>query len=71
MKRLLLKRLWFSSVYDPYAPNYLYYDEETEHFEVGCRAEARQHIWEFTDEEIEQMQKDYDLSNFTVLEERR
>ena len=71
MKRLLLKRLWFSSVYDPYAPTYLYYDEETEHFEVGCRSEASRHIWEFSDEEIEQMKKDYDLSCFTILEEGR
>ena len=71
MKRLLLKPLWFSSIYNPNTPHYLYFDEETEHFEVGCRSEARQHIWEFTDEEIEQMKKDYGLSGFTILEEGR
>ena len=71
MNRLLLKPLWFSSIYDSGTPKYLYFDEETEHFEVGCMSEARQHTWEFIDEDVEQMQKDYDLSLFMVLDEGR
>ncbi len=68
MYRLLLNRIWWTPAYDD-SPKYLYFDERTDDFEVGCRAQARKHKFEFTEEELEQMKKDYDLSNFTILTE--
>ena len=67
-KRLLLKPLWFTSAFSN-TPTYLYFNEQEDTFEVGCRAQARKHKFEFSEEEIKQMGKDFDLSFFRALEE--
>lgn len=64
--RLYLKHKWWTSQYSN--PVFLYYDMELECFEVGSRATASKNKFEFTDEELEQLKKDYDLSDF--VEER-
>lgn len=68
-KRLLLKPLWFTSAFSD-TPTYLYFDEQKDTFEVGCRAQAGKHKFDFTEEEIKHIDKDFDLSFFRVLEEK-
>ena len=67
-KRLLLKPLWFTSAFSN-TPTYLYFNEQEGTFELGCRAQARKHKFEFSEEEVKQMGKDFDLSFFRVLDE--
>ena len=59
MTRFVKKHIWWSSLLEPHRPQYLYWDESTEHFETGCYGTARKHKWEFTDEEVAQIENDY------------
>ena len=66
--RLVIKNLWFTTIFDN-SPNFLYFDTRFDCFEVGSFSQARKFKYEFTEEEVEQMKKDYDLSYFEI--ERR
>lgn len=50
---------WWTSVFDRYGPVFLYWDEETDHFEVGSHGSARKHKWLFTKEEIDNIRCDF------------
>ena len=58
--RLVKKPCWWTSLYDD-REKFLYwcYDVDNQRFEIGCMATARQHKFNFTEEELEQMEKDY------------
>lgn len=66
--RLVLKKLWFTTLFDC-SPRYLYFDSRFDCFEIGCLSQARKFKYEFTDEEVEQLKKDYNLLYFRI--ERR
>lgn len=71
MYRIVKKPSWWTLMHDYSQPQFLYWWQEREHFEIGCYASARNHKWEFTEEEIEQIKKDYpDIENeFLIREE--
>lgn len=61
MTRFLLKTLWWTSIFS-HTPQYLYFKDDM--FEVGCYSSAKKYKWEFTEEEVIQLYKDYDMSMF-------
>ena len=50
---------WWTSFFDNHSPSFLYWDEETDHFEVGSHGAARKHKWTFTTVEIEAIKYDF------------
>lgn len=65
MNRLIIKHLWFCCYWDD-SPHYLYWNDEFEMFDIGNRSQARKYKWEFTDEELEQIKKDYDVDTYFI-----
>lgn len=71
MYRIIKKPSWWTCLHDYASPQFLYWWQENEHFEIGSYATARNNKWEFTEEEITQIKKDYpDIENeFMIREE--
>lgn len=63
--RLRLRTPWFTHLYDN-SPVYLYWSDVTEDFEIATYGTARKHKFIFSEDELAQMKKDYDLSPFVV-----
>lgn len=54
--RVYLRQLWWTPQFDD-QPTYLYLDNKTRDFNVGCRATASKNWWEFSEEELELLKK--------------
>lgn len=68
--RIIKKRCWWTGIFDTGTPQYLYWDERLERFEVGSVACClRCGRYKFTKEEIVQMRKDYNLDDEFLIEE--
>ena len=57
--RIVKKATWWTNLYTTGLPQFLYFDFESEHFEVAGYSVARKHKWEFTQEEILSIVKEY------------
>lgn len=68
--RIIKRRCWWTSVFDTSSPQFLYWDEQLEKFEVGsietCMRNGR---YIFAADEVEQMALDYNLSDEFIIEE--
>ena len=52
-------------------PQFLYYDFDLEHFEIGSYKMASRYKWEFSKEDLDIMKKDYDLDGEFFIERVR
>lgn len=66
--RIVKKCCWWSSIFDTEQPQFLYYDYDTEHFEVAGYNVARRYKWEFTQEETEVLREDYNVKEEFIVE---
>lgn len=68
--RVIKQSSWWTSVYDTGSPQYLYYDYDLERFEVGSIGACyRNGKYIFSEEEIKQIKKDYNINEEFILEE--
>ncbi len=56
--RIVKRSSWWTSIFDTSVPQYLYFDFDTEHFEVASYQTARKYKWEFNKEEIDLISKE-------------
>ena len=72
MYRIVKKPSWWTCLYDTSQPQFLYWWQDRERFEVGSYSSARKQKWEFTEEEVSQILKDYpDIENeFLIRKEK-
>lgn len=57
--RIVKLKSWWTRIWDTAQPQFLYFDYDTEHFEVAGYQVAKRYKYYFTKSEIEQIQKDY------------
>lgn len=70
MKYRIVKRAtWWTSIFGTEAPQFLYFDFDTEHFEVASYNAVRKHKWEFSEEEIDLISKEPGFHNEFFVEE--
>ena len=70
MNYRIVKRCdWWTNIFTTGLPQYLYFDFDLEHFEVGGYTLARKHKWIFTKEEVKAMQKEPGFENEFFVEE--
>lgn len=59
MKYRIIKRAtWWTNIFTTGLPQYLYYDFDSESFEVANYQVARRYKWEFNEEEIDLISKE-------------
>ena len=68
MYRIVKKCSWWSSIFDTGQPQFLYYDYDTEHFEVAGYPVARRYKWIFNEGELELIQKEFNLREEFIIE---
>lgn len=68
MYRIIKKCCWWSSIFNTEQPQFLYYDYDTEHFEVANYCVARRYKWIFNRNEIDMIQKDFNLNEEFIIE---
>lgn len=61
--RIIKKDCWWTSVFTTGTPQFLYYDFDMEHFEVGTYRLASRYKWEFSKEDLDIMKRDYNLDD--------
>lgn len=64
--RLVKTSSWWTNLYNTGRPQFLYYDFDLDHFEVAGYPVARNYKWEFNKEEIDLMQKEFNLNEFLI-----
>lgn len=66
-KVILRRQIWWSDYHDTSAPLYIYWDADSERFNVGAYSTASRsgNKYSFTDDKIEAIRHDYD--DFDVL----
>lgn len=71
MYRIVKKPVWWTIMFHTEQPQFLYWDERIDHFDVGCYSTVRTHKWTFSKEEVKQIEKDYpDIrNNFMIRKE--
>ena len=67
--RIVKKNSWWTSIFATEAPQFLYFDFDTEHFEVASYQAARKHKWEFSKEEIDAISEELGFSEEFFVEE--
>lgn len=68
MHRIVKKCSWWSSIFDTEQPQFLYYDYDTEHFEVAGYIVARRYKWIFNEDELKLIQKEFNLREEFIIE---
>lgn len=57
--RIVKEYTWWSTAFDMGTPQYLFWDEEEDHFEVGSYGTARNHLWVFTEEWVQKLRDEH------------
>lgn len=69
--RIIKKECWWTSIFTTGTPQFLYYDFDLEHFEVGTYKLASRYKWEFSKEDLKVIGKDYSLEDEFFIERVR
>ena len=70
MKYRIVKRCcWWTNIFTTGLPQFLYFDFDTEHFEVGSYGLARRHKWIFDKEELDEISKEPGFKDEFFVEE--
>jgi len=69
--RIIKRDCWWTSIFTTGVPQFLYYDFDLEHFEIGAYKVASRYKWEFSKEDLDIMKKDYDLDGEFLIERVR
>lgn len=59
--RIVKKACWWTNIFTTGQPQFLYYDFDLEHFEVGAYKTASKGKWEFSKKEIDMISKEYNI----------
>lgn len=69
--RIVKKDCWWTTIFTTGTPQFLYYDFGLEHFEIGSYKVASRYKWEFSKEDLNVIEKEYNLGEEFFIEKVR